>query len=439
MADRQHGRMPRRLNVLLRLWKRQLLRLAGRLPAEESTVEPIDYSAPSIPYYTNLSHRFGLASLILYLVLFVFVVSALVSNRDLITYSNLYYLVKDINAASLTAQERANTLEYPSSQSSPAFASYRGGLVVAGSTEVTVLNASGKRTLSSPVSYGTPAVAASDKYFLTYGRGQNTFALFNAFSKIYSEDTRFPIYGAAIADDGSFVILTRSQTYASELLFYNRKREQIAAYHLRGYATSLALSPSGATAMVLSTDSEEGVWTTKISVIQIGSHMTERSVETIVIPQAFGGVCGFTDETRMAAVLTDRLLILRPSGEILSEIPFDGLSPALCAISNNRVAVLSEHTDHIRAHTLQVFDRNGDTVYTQDLTWSETPTAMTFGGFHLYIRTASTLWQLSPDGQTCLTAPLNRDVLSVLANEDDLLLCGVAYASWMSPSEFSAP
>ena len=136
-------RRPRRMGVAARAVQNGVRRLFGRLPLPEEDREPIDFSAPSVPYYDDLARRFHLAQIILYLVLFVFVVTAVLSSRERITYANLYYLVKDINAASHIAEDAANRLDYPASVTTPAFVRYRGGLVVVGSQEVTVLSGSG--------------------------------------------------------------------------------------------------------------------------------------------------------------------------------------------------------------------------------------------------------------------------------------------------------
>ena len=75
--------------------------------------EPIDFSAPSIPYYENLANRLSFTRVVLYMVLLVFVVVTVICNHRLITYENLYYLAKDIGAATVTAQSQADQISYP--------------------------------------------------------------------------------------------------------------------------------------------------------------------------------------------------------------------------------------------------------------------------------------------------------------------------------------
>ena len=132
------------------------VRGVGRQTDEVLSGEPIDFSAPSIPYYENLAARLGFAKVVLYMVLLVFVVVTVISNHTLITYENLYYLAKDIGAASQTAKAHADSLSYPISSGGADFALYRGGLVISGGEVVTAMSASGRQTLSVNVAYADP-------------------------------------------------------------------------------------------------------------------------------------------------------------------------------------------------------------------------------------------------------------------------------------------
>ena len=218
------------------------VRGVGRQADEVLKGEPIDFSAPSIPYYENLASRLSFARVVLYMVLLVFVVVTAVSNHRLITYENLYYLAKDIGAASQTAKAHADSLSYPISAEGADFALYRGGLVISGSDVVTAMSASGRQTLSVNVAYADPCARASDKYCLTFGRGEKSFSVYNAFVQVHTETTEFPVYDAAVGDNGNFAIVTRSRDYKSEVILYDDNMEKLAVYHLGGYVTGIAMN-----------------------------------------------------------------------------------------------------------------------------------------------------------------------------------------------------
>lgn len=428
-------RRSRRMGVAARAVQNGVRRLFGRLPLPEEDREPIDFSAPSVPYYDDLARRFHLAQIILYLVLFVFVVTAVLSSRERITYANLYYLVKDINAASHIAEDAANRLDYPASVTTPAFVRYRGGLVVVGGQEVTVLSGSGRQTLTAQVSYATPAADASEKYFITYGRGENSFSVFNAFTQIHSEETEFPVYGAAVADDGSFILLTRSADYTSRVMFYDRDCSVRASYYLTGYALSVAVSPSGDFAAVTSVEEADGKFRSKINIFRMSGGIAN---ETVTVENALAGVCGFAAADRVAVAFPDRLTVLRTDGSVQAEIPLEDGTPTLCAISAGRIAILMQKSKNTGNYAVKVFDKNGKSVYNSDVAPDAEPTAIAFGGNVLYIRAGSYLYRFSGDGRAVTSTRISRDMLAILPDSDSsLLVCGSAFASRYYTHDFS--
>ena len=405
--------------------------------------EPIDFSAPSIPYYENLANRIGFARVVIYMVLLVFIVVTVVCNHRLITYENLYYLAKDIGAATMTAQSKADRISYPISSSEADFALYRGGMVAVGSEVVTAVSGSGRQTLSVNVAYAQPCVRTSDKYCLTFGRGENSFAVYNSFVQVHREITEFPVYEAAVGDSGHFAVVTRSRDYTSEVIIYDGDMEKLANLHLGGYVTGLSMNREGDRLGVISVESVGGIWETKITLVRIEKRITQES-ETLT--GLFGSACGFVDEERLAVIFSDRLMIWGTDATVKGEQRFDGASPSLCAISAGRVAVLCERRDDLSGRTLQVFDKNGKPVY--DLTidaahpigrGGET-LEIAFGGEALFIRTPSRLFRLSGNGDDLTAADISRDTLSILPTDDsDVLVCTPAYAARLDGGDFAEP
>ena len=414
-------------------------RLIGKLPLPDEDRESIDFSAPSVPYYTDLSRRFRLAQLILYVVLFVFLVAAVLGSRERITYANLYYLVKDINAASHMAEEAADQLDYSISTVSPAMTRYRGGLVIVGDNEVTVLSGSGRQTLHAQVNYATPAVAASEKYFLTYGRGETSFSLFNAFTRIHSETTEYPVYGAAVADDGSFILLTRSAKYTSRVVFYDRFCKVRASYYLTGYALSVTVSPSGDFAAVSSVEDVNGHMTSKVNLFRLTGTISN---ETVTVENTLASLCAFTAADRVAIVCPDRLIVLRTDASVQADIRLEGNEPDLCTVFSGRIALLKKNSlqngEKSGTATIRVLDKNGKDVYTADVKTDAEPTALAFGGNVLYVRANGYLYRLSGDGRVVTETRIRRDTLAILPDGNgSVLVCSPAYASRYYTRDFT--
>ena len=402
--------------------------------------EPIDFSAPSIPYYENLAARLSFAKVVLYMMLFVFVVVTVISNHKLITYENLYYLAKDIGAATQTAQSRADQVSYPISSASADFALYRGGVAVAGSEVVTVLSGSGRQTLSVNVAYADPCVRAGDTYCLTFGRGETSFAVYNAFVQIHAETTDFPVYDAAVGGDGSFAVVTRSRDYTSEVLLYDGDMERVAVYHLNGYVTGIAMNEGGDRLGVVSVESQNNIWVTKITVIRIGNRISESSA---TVTGALGSTCGFITEDRFAVLFSDRLMIFAGDATVMGERSFEGSAPALAAIGRGSVAILSRESDGLSDLVLTVYDRNAREDYRVELpgdhpiSQAGDPTALRFGGSVLYVRAGDTLFRVAGSGRNVTALSISRDTLDILPlDADEVLICTPAYAYRAESKDF---
>ena len=403
--------------------------------------EPIDFSSPSVPYYENLATRLSFARVILYMMLLVFVVATVLGNHRLITYENLYYLAKDISAATATAHAQADRMSYPISSSGSDFSPFRGGLVIAGSEVVTALSASGRQTLSVNVEYADPHVRTSDKYFLTFGRGETSFSVYNAFVQIHREMTSFPIYDAAVADDGSFAILTRSRDYTSEVRLYDNDMKQVAAYSLNGYVTGLSMNQDGSALGVVSVESVEGQWCTKVTLIRIGKRITQLSATFM---NEVGLLCGFTTQDRLAVVFSGRLAVFKTDATVSAEVLTENTEPVLATIGNGQIAILSRKGNDRKETELTVYDKQTRIVYQRSFDGDHPITRaggaefMAFGGSTLYLTAEDTLYRLTDKGESLTSCAISRDTLTVYPLSDtEVILCTPAYAERLSADDFS--
>ncbi len=401
--------------------------------------EPIDFSAPSIPYYENLATRMSFVRVVLYMILFVFVVVTVISNHTLITHENLYVLAMDIHAANKVAHAEVDHISYPISATEADITSYRGGLVIAGSDVVTAISASGKETLSVNVDYAKPTVRASEKLFLTFGLGECSYAVYNSFAQVHRERTEYPVFDAAVADDGTYAILTRSRDYNSEVILYDDDMEQLAAYRIGGYVTGMAINPAGTCLGVVSVESKAGIWETRITLIRIERRIT---MESVTFTGTSGALCGFTSDERFAVVLSDRLLVLKNDATITREVALEGKRPVLGAIADGHIAILARNEQDLTADTVYVYDRNGDLDYTHAI-GRDHPTRplggaefITLGGGKLYIRAADALFCVDDRGNRLTAASISRDASVIIAGEDGVYVCTMAYAKRLSENDF---
>ncbi len=437
MAKRDFRDPFRRAYRFLRRRTYAVLGNLDRHTDEAFSEEPVDFSAPSVPYYENLASRLNFARIVLYMALLVFVIVTVISNHRLITYENLGLLAREIGASTKTAQSEADRLSYPISSTPADFADYRGGLVIAGAETVTVMSSSGRKTLSVNVDYADPEVRAADRYFLTFDRGEPSFAVYNSFLRVHRGETEFPVYDASVADDGTFAILTRSRTHTSEVLVYDKNMKPLFALRRAGYVTGIALSPNGETLGVVSVEDSGGVYETKITLVRIAGRITE---QTVSLKGPVGSTCGFTTNDRFAVLFSDRLMVLKPDATITAEVKFEGKTPLVGTISGGHIAVLSRADADHATETLVSFDHNGRKLAEVTLS-SDHPIResggvdeLAFGGNILYVRTRHTLLWLDSDSLAVKSrSTVSRDTVCVLPIDgNDAMVCTPAYADRVS-------
>lgn len=402
----------------------------------QTQTEPIDFSTPSIPYYINLADKFHLARIVLYMVLFAFLVVTLFSSRQVITYENLYYLVKDINAAGVTAASQVDYLNYPLSQATPDFAMFRGGLVIAGGDEITVLSASGKQTLSDNVKLTRPSVSAGGQYFIVYSRDEKNFTVYNAFAKMRKELTEYPVYDACMGNDGSFGVLSRSMDYTSEVTWYNDDMSRLAACHIGGYVIDLVMSLDSRAMAVLSSDVISGAYESKVTILRRdgGGNVTYK--EIAVSGACLGGV--FLTEDALCVMTESGFDIYHVDGSLQSQMSFDGERAMLWGATTGYFSVLSQSKINLSQNMLKVFDKNGKLVYNVEVDDMETPSCLVMDGSDVYLLDAAHILSVSRGGERLRVAEVDRNTLTLLlSDQGELLALTPAFARYLNQADFT--
>ena len=124
-------------------------------------------------------------------------------------------------------------------------------LCYASDTRVQSLNNYGKSTFNAQHGYTSPVLVTCGKYSLIYGLGGTGFQIASNDSVIYAGEAEHDILVADIVDNGSYILVTKSEGYLSKLYAYNKDNEKIYAYSFSDYyVTSASLSSSGTYAVV---------------------------------------------------------------------------------------------------------------------------------------------------------------------------------------------
>ena len=403
-----------------------------RFSKRDPDSEPIDFSSPSIPYNSELSERFSAARMLIYIVLFVFLLGTIIFGSEMITYSNLYYLVKDINAAAVDGRDAADYLSYPTSGGEQSYALYRDGLVVVGGNEITVLSASGKQTLSDNVAYSEPCVRSADRYFLAFGRGEKSFAVYNSFVRIFAEVLEYPVYEAAVSDSGAFAVVTRSREYKSEVNVYDADMQKITSYRTAGYVTAVSHHDGGDRMVMATVDSEGEESGTRMIFFKPGADEPEAE---ITLGNEMVYRCSFMGNSRIAVISDQGMTVYDFDGDVVESTDYSSNPPLLFDLADSNIALL-ESGEESGVYYVKVFDRNGKELYSKELLSDSPPEQLRLAGTDAYILTESGVHCVTRRGDNTILALPDDEVECLLARRSgNILACTMTYATGLHESD----
>ena len=321
---------------------------------------PVEISAPQNEYYEAVSERFGLLQVFLYLVLLAFVAVSFLTNTDLITYQNLYYFVKDLNATTETVDVlHSDAVSYPT-DASQSFALYRQGLAVAGNTSVTVFTAGGRQTISKNVQYQNPVAVGTGKYLLVYELDGTQYSLYNSYTQIHSGKTDMPIRCAAMSECGMYAIVTDSEQYASTVRLYSSDFELLNQYRYNSYVTDVCIDEKGSYISMLLSKAENGSFSTMLN-------MYEPQKDTLfaqcTVGNGLGLRCSFTKSGSVGVLCTNGVYYVSVRGKLIAEHGFEGMELAAFDLSDDGLAIVLRKNGSTAENRMMLFDKDGTIMY----------------------------------------------------------------------------
>ena len=314
---------------------------------------------------SKISACFGMCGTVCAFVLVVFTLLALLIGRNTVTVDNIYYLFKDVYSMNTVGESEITRLSYSLPASKQDFTLYKKGLAVAGDSEIKLFNSTGRVTLTLGSEFANPRILSSDRFVLVYDMGGDTFSVYNSFKQLYTETLDYNISTAATARNGRFAIVSGGQNYRSVISVYDSDFEKIADYSKNDYVISVSFDSSGRYIAVLSLDSENGGYVSRLSVFD-----TEKS--EIRAQTSVDGVlayeCVYSDGDRIFVPCADRVLIFDGRCSQRGEFLYPGGSLSFVSVSDGGVALLFEDDPVNSQNTLYVIDKNGGEIFSHDCT-----------------------------------------------------------------------
>ena len=337
-------------------------------PQKEKILRHEDFTRAGDVYYASVSARYKVAQRILVLLLVLFLLFSIFTNIREITYGNLFYFVRDFGNAVDIESTNYETLSYDVYQNQN-FSLYRGGIAAVSPSNVSVFTATGRRTLKSRADFVIPYSVCSDKYVLVYDMSGNSFALYNSFSKVYTESFDYPITDAAISDSGVFAVLTRSSDYKSVINVYNKSFKLIGRYSKNLYALDLSIDDKGERMAVLFYDVGDGRGRTTLRVYDISNRVSDKrdpDEDRILcereIEYAFPISCSFNSGGGLSVITDSSILLLDGNLDPGDSIGYNAEVSAVYTGENGAAVALGSGALNDRNRII-AFDGNGKLLY----------------------------------------------------------------------------
>jgi len=204
-----------------------------------------------------------------------------------------------------------------------------------------------------------PVVYESDSRLLTFDRGGNKLRVDDAKGNCGELTAENSILCAQIADDGSVVLITTHDQYASFIQVYDAKMNLRYRYGSATESFSMAaFSPDQKHVAACAISSSSGAFLTKVSVFD---YTTEETAKTYEIADLLPLYAAYTSSSNLMIVGSDRLVLLNMDTGKTTEVEYDGeLRQFVCAKDGVTAIVTDNQLNG--ASALALFDKNGKQI-----------------------------------------------------------------------------
>ena len=414
-----------------RLTKEKILDNVGKIgdffnpePQMERVLRHEDFNGAGDTYYANVSALYKVAERLLWLILVVFMVISLVTNYKEITYDNFFYLLKDFSTAADSEVPSYQVLSYDS-DSRQTFALYRGGLVSASPSAVSVFTAGGRRTLKSNTEYYSPNIVCSDRYVLVYDSASAAFSVYNSFSKVYNERLESPITDACFGSDGSFAVATKNEDSQSVIYLYGKDIKLRGDISESKYIFDMAIGENGERFCTLTYQAGNGKGMTTLNLYSIKSSESSGKLESIDIDGEFPIGCAYLDNGRIAVLTNLAIRIYDKDLDEREKHTFYGSNIRAFKTSADGISVVVSSDAEKK---IIAYDEKGEFDYEDDL--GENVSAIEQCDGYLFLRTASGVIRIDMDNNEREFLPSESGKMLIYGN-DTAMVCGEAKAEYL--------
>jgi len=393
-------------------------------PQKEKVLNKEDFRGAGDVYFASVSAFYKVVERILWVLLILFVVFSLLTNYKEITFNNFFYLLKDFSSAVDSETSNYQILSYDSDKRQK-FALFRGGIVSASPSSVSIFTTSGRRSLRNNNDYYSPNLVACDKYVLVYDSASSSFSVYNSFSKVYNQKLEDPITDAEFAEDGSFAVATRQADMKTVIRLYGKNIKERGYVPQSDYVFDMALSSSDNRLATIAYDVGTGTGETIVTVYDVKSSNTAKKLFDLSIDGEFPLSCSYLENGKLAVVTNRSIRIFDEDfKQSKNEGFYEATVSAFNVSKNGAIAVVSSGS----VRTVYAFNSKGNLVYNKTI--GENIIKADIVGDYLFLQTATGVIRINTDDKTRQFLTSSQGSMLVYS-EDTAIVCGEAKAEYL--------
>lgn len=377
----------------------------------------LDDADPAVnSYYIAIANRYRWARLLSIIILVVFLLIMLLFYRKNITYGNLMYLIRDLDTGVVSAVGKYADISYER-QYAPSFAIFRERIAVAGASGFRLYNASGSKELDYESAYGDPRLVVGNKYALLYDAAGKSYSMYTTIARVLNSEAEETIEDAAVADDGTYALLTGSDESKYLITVYSPDFKPRAKYYKDKYVIDIALDSKGEQMAVISAGAAGAGAYCEIMFCTVGSEKTT-SVELQNTMPLFAG---YTDNGRLAVVCDNKILFY-DENTLCGQYDFAGAVPAGFDLSGNFLALAVSKNAVGSENEIILFDTDGNIIYNNTIN-EKIRLIAADGERAVYVLLEDKVQQYSVSGGEPAVEPLRGEALDILPASGGAVVC----------------
>lgn len=314
---------------------------------------------------------YTVVAIVLIFITLLYVGITILTDTELISYENLYYMINDFNITAISVGNDYSSLLYGNGEGQT-FGAYRGGVVVLNSDTLTVFSSKGKRTLYKRNDLSDPVLRTSDEYIAVFELNGEGISVYNSFSLVYTENdleginglTSYSIIDASVANNGMLAVAVNLAQDDSRVYLYNKNGELCADYKYNNLIISVGLSSDGKLISMLNLQTKPVNTKLAFSAAVYPTDATEPVWEyvrkdTVAIAQSF------TDKGALITAYSDAICVYNSVDGTNAEyeLPSDAVLEYCQANESGGVVIYSLGEKSTTETTVMVIDANGRRAY----------------------------------------------------------------------------